>query len=126
MNQIGPRVIFKDDRDSSIKRGCVLYAWHFRPEMAAIVPAAVASAPLRAATIRFTEGWRPETRAGDDHTKCDAFDITVEMEDGTRATMAQLDEMAWRMKLFLGPDYGYLVHGEGLGLHIHFRHKRRS
>ena len=126
MNPEGPRLIFKDDRDSSIGRGCELYGWHFRPDVAPIFQAAAASAPVGAAIVRFTEGHRPPKRADDDHTDFRALDITVEMADGSRAEKALLDVMAWRMKLFLGPDYGYLVHGEGGSLHIHFRFKRKG
>lgn len=126
MSTFGPRLIFKDDRDSSIGRGCVLYGWHFRPEMAAIPRAAAASAPLGCETIRFTEGYRDICDDRDDHEDFNAFDITVEIADEERLNRAHYLQMAQRMKIFLGPDYGYRVHGEGFGEHIHFRYRRQA
>lgn len=125
MDDFGPRIIVKDDRDSTIGRGCVTYAWHYRPEIAAIPRAAAASAPMGCALVRLTEGYRNIRDTADDHEDFNAFDITAESQGGMRVTRLQYDEMAYRMKLFLGPDYGYKVHGERLGLHIHFRYKRR-
>lgn len=126
MNSFGPRILIKTDGESSIGRGCVEYAYHYTHQMADIKRAAAASAPIGAKIVRFTEGYRDIRRSADDHEEFHAFDITVDLENGHRADEAQLNTMAWRMKLFLGPDYGFLVHGERSGLHIHFRFKRKG
>lgn len=126
MNEFGPRIIVKDDRDSSIGRGCEQYAWHYRPEIAAIPRAAAASSPWNTRIVRLTEGYRNIRDTPDDHEDFNAFDITVELPAGARANKAEYEQMAFRMKLFLGPDYGFLVHGEDAALHIHFRYRRRD
>lgn len=126
MDARGPRIIVKDDRDSSIGRGCEQYAWHYRPEMACIPRAAAASVPWFCTLVRLTEGYRDIRDTPDDHEDFNAFDITAEFENGDRISYSEYFEMAVRMKVFLGPDYGYKVHGERLGLHIHFRFKRRD
>ena len=122
----GPRAIFKDDRDSSIKRGCVLYAASFEPAVIAIVQAALLSAPKMVGDyVLFSEGWRSlqHGKVRDRHSECCAFDISLNnLRDHTGGQAR--GEIAWRwvdnMKLILGGMmYDFDVHGEGSNNHIH-------
>ena len=119
----GPRVVLKDDRDAA-KYGAVAFGPNWRPEVARIIQVAPGCAPMRAEIIRVTEGWRDIRSSPDDHEDFNAFDLTVEMPNGFRANTQEYNQMAWRMKAVLGPDYGYLVHGSGANEHIHFRFRR--
>lgn len=118
---LGPRVIVKDDRDSSIGRGCQLYAVHFVPVVMDLMRHAVQAFALnkRVATIRWTEGWRSIRTSKDCHENCRAIDFTAEDADGKRLSRAEYESVAGQMRKWLGQDYDVLAHGEGLGLHIH-------
>lgn len=117
----GPRVTFKDDRDSAIGRGCRLYAAHFRPEILAIM-GAVVNALAEDATvdeIKFSEGHRKIRESRDCHETCDALDATAEMAGGTRIPKAAYERVAAKIRAKLGPNYDVLAHGLGTNLHIH-------
>ena len=127
----GPRVIFKDDRDSSVKRGCHLYGGHFRPEMA-IIPYVVAkTAPEQLESVVFTEGFRAIREWRDLHNELRALDVSLNGIEPT-ALMGDLDNdelmrhrrrvgIKWadRIRKILGSDYHVVVHGDGFNCHIH-------
>lgn len=119
----GPRVIFKDDRDSSIGRGAVLYGGHFRPEVARIVYVAAQVAPDQVTEIVVSEAHRNIRDTRDLHEEGRAFDFSLNVEGlghlafEDRRAIGQ--EWAMRMSANLGPDYTVIVHGEGANLHIH-------
>ncbi len=115
----GPRIIVKDDRDSTVGRGGVLFAALFRPEIAILPRLVAACAPMRAEVVRVTEGHRKIRETRDRHEDLCALDFTIEMPAGMRAIEPEYEQVADRMRIFLGPDYDIVVHGEGLGLHIH-------
>ena len=114
----GPRIIFKDDRDSSIGRGCILFAAHFRPEIMLIPRVCAAVAPKATQIVRVTEGWRDIRDTRDRHEDLCALDLTLEMPVG-RATKEEYARVVDSMRAFLGPDYDVIAHGEGFGHHIH-------
>ena len=118
---LGPRVIFKDDRDSSIGRGCQLFAAHFVPVVMELLTRSVQAfaGNKRVATIRVTEGWRSIRTARDLHEHCRALDFTAEDGDGKRISRAEYDQVGVQIRRWLGQNYDVVVHGEGLGLHIH-------
>ena len=120
---LGPRFIVKRDSESSIGRGCILLTAHFRPEIACI-PWAIGQAVMQLGyaipEIWITEGFRPWD--GDDrdlHPELRALDFTLVMEDGSRATESQYQNVASLAAETLGRDYQLPTHGEGWNLHIH-------
>lgn len=117
----GPRVVFKDDRDSAIGRGAILYGGHFRPEMALILMEATRTAPRGVETIVVSEAWRNIRERRDLHKELRAFDLSLNLVPGANlaARQAMGDDWANRLRLRLGPDYDVIVHGEGGNLHIH-------
>lgn len=122
----GPRIIFKDDRDSSIGRGCVLYGAHFRPEVICIVKAVVdtvSEAYPGLAGITFSEGHRHIRDTRDLHEECRALDFSRHSTHGDGSTVSfsesQLHQLAIGISERLGLDYFVLVHGEGANMHIH-------
>ncbi len=121
----GPRVIFKDDRDSNIGRGCVIYQGMLRPECIIMVAAAAETAPFGMEEMHVSEGWRDERDERDLHEELRAWDISargvpqlsaVPLPSDTKRT---IDEWAERIKAKLGPEYTVLDHDTGSGLHIH-------
>jgi hypothetical protein len=116
----GPRIIFKDDRDSSIGRGCILYAAHLRPEVIAIVRAAALEAPEGLEVITISEGWRDIRERRDLHEEARAFDISLNGIPGPDEIREAVgDDWGARIAKRLGGDYDVIVHGEGSNLHIH-------
>lgn len=116
----GPRIIFKDDRDSSAGRGCVLYGAHFRPEVIAIVIATIETAPASLETVTFTEGWRDIRDRRDLHEEARAFDVKLnDIAKGLTACRVKGREWAARIRKRLGPAYDVHVHGKGWNLHVH-------
>ena len=115
----GPRVIFKDDRDSAIGRGAILFGAHFRPEVAAIIKAAADTAPHYLDEITVSEAWRDIRDTRDLHEEARAFDLSlhglVEGDAGER----HAQDWAQRIRDVLGADYTVVVHGEGSNRHIH-------
>lgn len=129
--EFGPRIFIKTDQESSVGRGCVEYADHYQPHMSMLKRAAAASAPLAAVCVRFTEGYRNTRDTRDRHEDNQAFDITIEMprSRGTatrRATRAELEETAQRMRLFMGPAWQFVVHGRGANMHIHAEYEPKE
>ena len=125
MIKLGPRVIFKDDRDSSIGRGCRLYSNHFVQHNMNIFVAAVGSFSKRnnISVIRITEGWRDiRNDRRDLHEECRAFDFTAEEKDGNRLSFTQYELVAADIRIALGSDYDVIVHGNGSNLHIHIEY----
>lgn len=120
MKTHGPRIIFKDDRDSSIGRGCVLYAGHMRPEAAVIVYEAAQTAPDELEQIVISEGWRQIRPYRDLHEELRAFDLSLNGIHGDHTTRLDVG-LAWAVRLreALGPDYEIVVHGSGTNLHLH-------
>lgn len=118
---LGPRVIVKDDRDSSIGRGCQLYAAHFVPVVMEMMQRMVQAFALRhdCKTIRMTEGWRNIRDRRDCHEEARAIDWTAEHADGSRFEAWEYDIVASQARKWLGQNYDVIVHGQGLGLHIH-------
>ena len=132
----GPRIIVKDDRDSSIGRGCVLHGGHFRPEISIIFYTAAQTAPNGVTEVLFSEGWRPPPEVEDPgtrdlHPELRAIDVSLNTIFPDPAT-GSLDvdallryrrkrgiEWADRIRKQLGPDYHVVVHGDGWNCHIH-------
>jgi len=122
MNKLGPRVIFKDDRDSSSGRGCRLYSNHFTSFNMLMLVSAVQAFTERPniGVIRFTEGWRDiRNDRLDLHEECRAFDVTAEDTSKNRFTYTQYEIVAQKIRFLVGPGYDIVVHGEGSNLHIH-------
>ncbi len=116
----GPRIIIKDDRDSSIQRGCVLYAGHFRPELACIIYHAAQTAPHEVSAIIVSEGWRKIRDSRDLHEELRAFDLSLNVISGDFGERRQVaTSWADRMRKRLGEDYEIIVHGKDANLHIH-------
>lgn len=118
----GPRVIFKDDRDSSINRGCVIYLGMLRPEIICMVAAAAETAPSGMAEVmHVSEGHRSIRDSRDLHEELRAWDISARgmpaVDD--RELLWELDQWAQRIREKLGPAYTVVVHDTGSGLHIH-------
>lgn len=124
LETLGPRVVFKDDRDSSVGRGCRTYAAHFVPVVMDILRHTVQAFALqkRVAVVRVTEGWRDIRDAKDLHEWARAFDFTAEDADGQRLSRAEYEAVATQIRRWLGSDYDVVVHGEGTNLHIHVEH----
>ena len=121
MPPVGPRIIFKDDRDSLINRGCVLYAGHLRPEIIEMVMAAALTAPENACAINVSEGYRDVRDSRDLHEELRAFDISargIPVPPGGSIERV-MEEWARRISERLGPFYQVVVHDTGSGLHIH-------
>ncbi len=119
----GPRIIFKDDRDSAIGRGAVLYAHHFRPEVSAIPRAAALTAPEGLSYILVSEGHRHIRNTLDLHERCQAFDLSLNVPGIGERSEEERRAIGWawveRMRRMLGPGYQFDVHGAGRTLHIH-------
>lgn len=118
----GPRVIFKDDRDSNIGRGCVIYQGMLRPEIMCMVEAAAATAPDGMEAMHVSEGRRdprnPDKR--DLHAEQRAWDISARGCPRYRGSLGDaMDLWAQRIGDKLGPAYTVVVHDTGSGLHIH-------
>lgn len=119
------RIIVKDDRDSTIGRGGVLYREHFAPRMAKLIEGMAKSTEFvlpKARTLRVTEGWRPQRVPGrrDAHTELKAFDFTIEFPDGRRATTDEYIRVAENTRAAVGDgEYDFEVHGDLSNLHIH-------
>ena len=110
----GPRIIFKDDRDSSIGRGCVVYQGMLRPECICMVAAAAETAPGGMEEMHVSEGWRDVRDSRDLHEELRAWDIS-----GRGLDTFQLNLWSDRIGEKLGPAYTVVVHDTGSGLHIH-------
>lgn len=119
----GPRIVFKDDRDSSIGRGAVLYWGHFLEDRIAMVRVAAQTAPdLLENTMVVSEAYRKIRERLDLHERLLAFDISLNQMAGVDGFSARkLHGEAWadRIRAALGPGYQVIVHGEGRNLHIH-------
>ena len=119
----GPRIVFKDDRDSNIGRGAMIFWGHLLEDRIRMVRVAAQTAPdLIDNTMVVSEGWRKIRTTLDLHERCCAFDISLNQLAGTsgfsdRKTIGE----AWaaRIREALGPGYDVIVHGEGWNLHIH-------
>jgi hypothetical protein len=116
----GPRIIFKDDRDSGVGRGAHLHAGHFRPEMARVIYEAGRTAPHGVKAIVISEAWRSIRETRDLHKEGRAFDLSLNVVEGDfAARKASGDDWGNRLRMKLGPDYDIKVHGSGANLHIH-------
>lgn len=116
------RIIFKDDRDSSIGRGAVLHAAHFRPEMAEVIYVMAHTAPHGTDHIVVSEGFREQTRESLDlHARRQAFDFSLNLWPGFSYAQRESIGREWaaRARALLGPDYDIVIHGSGLNLHVH-------
>ena len=122
----GPRVIFKDDRDSSIGRGCVIYQGMLRPEIMCMVAAAAETAPAGMEEMNVSEGWRFVRSDRDLHEELRAWDISArgvpnECVPEAKDRLLRVAMIRWeeRIQKHLGPAYTVVVHDTGSGLHIH-------
>ena len=117
------RIYVKRDEESSVGRGAVLSAAHFRPEMAAIIYEAARATELQfpeATELWITEGWRRIREARDLHRERRAFDFTVRTFGDERLTRDEYELVAYTMRNRLGPDVQVIVHGESTsGIHLH-------
>ena len=119
----GPRIIMKDDRDSSIGRGCVVYPGMLRPEIICMVEAAAEAAPADMEEMHVSEGWRNVRSTRDLHEELRAWDISARgmpaVSHGPLTDEERLRSWADRIQKKLGPAYTVVVHDSGSGLHIH-------
>jgi hypothetical protein len=117
----GPRIVFKDDRDSRVGRGCHLHAGHFRPEMAKVIYEAALTAPREADVMVVSEGWRHIRDSRDLHEEGRAFDLSLNIVTGLSFDQRKTMGTEWsnRLRAKLGRDYDVIVHGDGGNLHIH-------
>ncbi len=121
----GPRIIMKDDRDSSIGRGCVIYQGMLRPEIICMVAAAAETAPSGMEEMHVSEGWRSIRDSRDLHEELRAWDISARgMPEILYAAIddevqMQIENWATRIARKLGSAYTVVVHDTGSGLHIH-------
>lgn len=117
----GPRIIFKDDRDSAVHRGCVVYAAHLRPEIICMVEAAAQTAPpLKFNTLIVSEGHREIRDTRDLHEEARAWDISLNQVD-CKPDDLKAFALMWTEAIeeLLGPSYDVVAHGKGLNYHIH-------
>ncbi|MCA9506489.1 MAG: hypothetical protein KC616_25605 [Myxococcales bacterium] len=116
----GPRICVKRDQESTVGRGCVLHAAHFRPELAAVVVAAAELAPPEVEQVWLVEGWRDIRDTPDRHETLDALDIVGTDGKGQRfLTSRQYVAWSQRVSSRLGDRYDVLAHDAGSGWHIH-------
>jgi len=115
----GPRIILKDDRDSSIGRGCVVYQGMLRPEITCMVAAAAETAPEGMEEMHVSEGWRDVRSKRDLHEEQRAWDISARGLPPLDNSEEGLRRWADRIRAKLGPAYTVVVHDTGSGLHIH-------
>lgn len=119
------RIIFKDDRDSSIGRGCVLRPGHLYPRMTRILHTVeVTAPPTTSDAVIVTEGWRPaRDNLRDLHNEDRAFDVSINnllCVDALKETFAR--EWAARIQAKLGDNYDVVLHGRDLNRHIHIEY----
>ena len=128
MNSNSLRIIFKDDRDSSIGRGCILNLAHLRPEVIVMVRAAAATAPIMDGNyILISEGWRSIRERRDLHKEGRAFDVSLNNVVGGEDYARRLViGRAWGQRTSellniteFGRTYQIEVHGTGTNLHMH-------
>ena len=117
----GPRIIFKDDRDSGVGRGCVLYAGHLREEVIGMIRVAAQVAPdLIDNTMVVSEGYRSIRPTRDLHEELRAFDISFNQIQGDYEVRRKVGiEWSDRIRRRLGFGYDLKVHGVGTNLHLH-------
>ena len=117
----GPRIIMKDDRDSNIGRGCVIYQGMLRPEIMCMVEAAAATAPDGMEEMHVSEGHRSIRDSRDLHEEMRAWDISARgvIAADEHRLARELDNWAKLIREKLGPAYTVVVHNSGSGLHIH-------
>lgn len=117
----GPRIIFKDDRDSSIGRGCVIYQGMLRPEIMCMVAAAAETAPDGMEEMHVSEGHRDVRNSRDLHKELRAWDISARGVPAHDDDELEWEMSGWadRIRAKLGPAYTVVVHDTGSGLHIH-------
>ena len=121
----GPRVIFKDDRDSNIGRGCVIYQGMLRPEIICMVAAAAETAPDGMEEMHVSEGHRNIRDSRDLHEELRAWDISarglpaIGSADNETTQRKHMEVWAKLIREKLGPAYTVVVHDTGSGLHIH-------
>lgn len=124
----GPRIIFKDDRDSSIGRGCVIYQGMLRPEIICMVTAAAETAPAGMEEMNVSEGWRFVRSDRDLHEELRAWDISARGVPAQDDDHLEVEMAEWakhiRGYLSIGSEgyycsYTAVVHDTGSGLHIH-------
>lgn len=119
----GPRIVFKDDRDSAVGRGAVLFWGHFLDGPRQIIIAAAQTAPAFVDNVMLvSEGWRHVREARDLHRELRAFDFSLNRLAGVSGfSHRKIAGEAWatRMRAVLGPGYDIEVHGEGENLHLH-------
>lgn len=128
MNSGSLRIIFKDDRDSRIGRGCILNLAHLRPEVIIMVRAAGAMAPVMDGNYMLvSEGWRSIRERRDLHKEGLAFDVSLNnVVGGEEYNRRKVIGEAWgqrtseRLNLSeFGVTYQIEVHGTGSNLHMH-------
>lgn len=119
---LGVRIIFKRDSESSVGRGAVIYRAHFRPEMANILYSAALTAPRELGEEMWvTEGFRSVRPTRDLHEECRAFDIDCTRISASSYTSKYNISQNWANSIAneLGPDYQIILHGGEKGLHLH-------
>ncbi len=115
----GPRVIFKDDRDSAIGRGAILYGAHFRAEVSKIVYVVAQTAPHHLDVVVISEGWRDTRDTRDLHEESRALDVSLRDMPGGEIGSQMAESWCHRLRDTLGPDYDVQSHGDGDNWHLH-------
>ena len=120
------RFIFKRDDESSIGRGAVIRAAHFRPEIAVIFRVVANTAPLNHLPdneVWVTEGDRPQRVPGrrDLHTELRALDFSCMRLIASTEDERYSISSDWESEIQdqLGPDYDVVLHGGSTNLHLH-------
>lgn len=129
----GPRLLIKPDwidGKRKPRRGCILTQGNTRPEVWAIVQAAMATAPEGLDVVEVTEGWRDIRDTLDFHELNNAFDFSLRrlcealgIENSYANRYREGTRWAARMQAWLrehvGPGYDVECHGEGANVHVH-------
>lgn len=123
----GPRIVFKDDRDSSIGRGAIMFWSHFVSPMSDLLVAMAQTAPaLIDNTMVVSEGWRDIRTSRDLHEELRALDFPLNKLVGITVWGERQDAgLMWveRARAVLRPDlrpgFQFEVHGSGEGIHVH-------
>lgn len=132
MTHKGPRLVIKADwHDGEMgRRGCILTQGNTRPEVWAIVQAAMVTAPDGLTIVEVSEGYRSIRDTLDMHELNGAFDFSLRhvcAADGITDSMHNRARIgvpwAARMQKYLrerwGPFYDVECHGAEWQIHIH-------
>lgn len=124
---VGPRLIIKadwTDARGNPRRGCILTAGNTRPEVWAIVRAALRTSPPGLQSVTLSEGFRYIRETLDRHNTNDAFDISLR-DISDDLTIRTEEGHAWAGRIAVDLEYreeasyDIACHGEDWNVHIH-------